>query len=267
MEQIDVHNIINKFIEEKGYKENEHVLGVYFYGSYQLGCADEKSDIDLHVIFDDDNPKHINRGNYFIDGLRVEFFEKPLKEMYLIAMHEQKNQNNALLAIAGNSEIIFDRNGELLEFKEYVKEIFSKPLKPMTIDQTKELILMINNQMDELEKLAYNCDPFCKHVYHITLEMIRKFYHRVIGAAVIPSPKVARIYTDEYYRNLINKGIIPEQQFIDKYLDYVINDNVDFYKLITNAKDLFSYSRRNIEFDDKANCCVPIESISERVRR
>ena len=50
---IDVLLIIQKFIANMKYLENEHFLGMFFYGSFLTGYNNKNSDIDLHVIFDD----------------------------------------------------------------------------------------------------------------------------------------------------------------------------------------------------------------------
>ncbi|MBR5662532.1 MAG: nucleotidyltransferase domain-containing protein [Bacilli bacterium] len=267
MKQIDVHDIINKFIKEMDYENNEHVLGVYFYGSYQLGCANEKSDIDLHVIFDDSNPKHIIRGNHFIDGKRIEYFEKPLKEMYLTIMLDFKNQSNALLAIVGNSEIIMDKTGELYELSTYAKEVFEHPLPKLTENDAKEYVSILNNRMEKLDTLAHNGDLTFYHLYHLTIEKIRKFYHRVIGSPEIQTTKVIRIYTDDYYRELINKGVMPEQEFIDMYIDAICDSNKDMFIKLEKAKKLYSYAKRSIDLDEKSNYRIPIRSRSNEIRR
>lgn len=267
MEQIDVHNIIKKFIKEMDYENNEHVLGVYFYGSYQLGCANEKSDIDIHVIFDDSNPKHIIRGNHFIDGKRIEYFEKPLKEMYLTIALDFKNQCNALLAIVGNSEIIMDKTGDLLDLQEFAKEKFSQPLPKLTENDAREYVSILNNRMEKLDAYAHNGDLTFYHLYHVTIEKIRKFYHRVIGAPEIQTSKVIRIYTDDKYRELINKGIVPEQEFIDMYIDAICDFNKDMYIKLEKAKKLYNYAKRNIELDENSNYRIQIRSRSNEIRR
>ena len=47
------------FVKEMGYINNEHVLGILFYGSYLTGVNTENSDIDLHIILDNENPNHL----------------------------------------------------------------------------------------------------------------------------------------------------------------------------------------------------------------
>lgn len=57
------------------------------------------------------------------------------------------------------------------------------------------------------------------HLYHLTIEKIRKFYYALNSLACISTTKVERIYTDEKYR-LSYKGFeIPEKTFIEMYLD------------------------------------------------
>ena len=73
-----VHEIIQEFIKKNKYLQDEHVLGILFYGSYKYGLNNQNSDIDLHIIYDDSNPKHLIRGNTFINGTRIEYFEKTI---------------------------------------------------------------------------------------------------------------------------------------------------------------------------------------------
>ncbi len=62
-------DIINKFIAKMNYKNDSHFLGVYFYGSCLTGFNNSSSDIDLHIIFDNSDLKHIFRGVCYIDGI------------------------------------------------------------------------------------------------------------------------------------------------------------------------------------------------------
>lgn len=62
---------------------------------------------------------------------------------------------------------------------------------------------IIDNKMQKLENLSNENSPYFNHLYHLTLEKIRKVYHRIIGIPKIPTSKVHKIYTDEPYRILI----------------------------------------------------------------
>ncbi len=260
MPNTEIEEIIHEFINEMHYLENEHVLGVFFYGSYQLGCANEKSDIDLHIIFDDDAPNHLIRGNHFIKGKRIEYFEKPLKDIYLTINNDYENQNNAMLSIVGTSEIIYQRGTSLTDLQDYALDKFIDGLPPLDSNSAKELVSILNNRMEKLGTLAIQGSPYFIHLYHLTIEKIRKFYHKLIGSSKIQTSKVFRIYTDEEYRRIINKGVIPEKSFIDMYMDAITTNSTDYYVLLTKAQELFDYARRSVDINLNGNYRIPIKS-------
>ena len=153
-------SIIKKFIKKMKYTENKHVLGIFFYGSFLTGYNNKNSDIDLHVIFDNSDILHLVRGNTYIDGVRIEYFEKPLIDLYLSVNNDYLNQRNALLSIIGTSKIIFDKTGELKKLQDYTKNKFSKPLPPINTEEAKEYVSILNNRMEKLETFADNDNPY-----------------------------------------------------------------------------------------------------------
>lgn len=243
-------NIINKFINEMGYKENQKVLGIFFYGSYLTGHYNENSDIDLHIIFDNSDKEHLIRGNKVIDGIRIEYFEKPINDLYLSVDNDYENQNNAFLSIIGTSMIIYDTNNELKKLQEYTKDKFFDKMLPLSIEQSKEYVSIINNRIEKLKMLANEDSPYFYHLYHLTIEKIRKFYHRYLGITKLQTSKVFKIYTDEKYRNSFDNIEIPETEFIIMYLNAItdtsLNKNIKLDKVIK----LFEYSKRNIEINE-----------------
>lgn len=91
MEKIDVNEVIKIFIQKMKYLENEHALGCFFYGSFLTGYNNSNSDIDLHIIFDNSDSKHLIRGNMHINGMRIEYFEKPINDLYLSINNDYNN--------------------------------------------------------------------------------------------------------------------------------------------------------------------------------
>lgn len=243
--------IIKKFIKSMEYLENNHVLGVFFYGSFLTGYNNKKSDIDLHVIFDDEDSKHLIRGTKYIDGIRIEYFEKPISDLYLSVDNDYLNQNNALLSIIGTSKIIFDKNGELKKLQEYALNKFSKPLPALEKEDAREYVSILNNRMEKLNKAFEDDSPYFFHLYHLTLEKIRKFYHRLNGLPEVQTSKVFRVYTDENYRKSFYKENIPEQEFIDLYLDAIADSSLNKTNMINKANQLYAYARRNVELEDE----------------
>jgi len=144
MESPDINKIILNFINDMQYLENEHVLGCFFYGSFLTGYNNKNSDIDLHIIFDNSDPLHLIRGNKYVDGIRIEYFEKPINDLYLSVDNDFNRQNNALLSIIGTSKIIFDKTGDLKKLQQYTLTKFSNPLPPLEDEDARESVSILN---------------------------------------------------------------------------------------------------------------------------
>lgn len=237
---------IEAFIKSMEYDCNPHVLGVLFYGSYLTGFNLPNSDIDLHVIFDDYEKDRLIRGNKIIDGTRIEYFEKPISDVYLTVEEDYYNQNNASLTIFGTSKIIYEKDRTMQELQAYVKNFFNSPLPPLSSDEAKEAVSIINNRMEKLEKYAKEDDPFFEHLYHLTIDKIRRFYHSLIGSPRMGTAKCFRIYTDKDYREAFCSQNIPEQLFRELYFLAVGNASANKLDKFYLLEKLYNYAKRNI---------------------
>ena len=249
-------NAITKFMEEMGYINDEHFLGAIVYGSSLTGFDTETSDIDLHIIFDNSDPNRIIRGESLVDGKKIEYFEKPIEDVYLMAENEFQNQNNASYSIIGKGEIVYEREGDLTHLQKYVINRFKDNLPPLDIDEAREQISIIDNKIQKLENLAKEDSPYFNHLYHIVLEKMRKTHHRIIGIPKIPTSKVHKIYTDEAYRKSVYKAN-PASDFVEDYLD-LITQGRDKRQMLESLKSFYNKVKQNIELRDDYR--IPIKS-------
>ena len=240
---------ITKFIEKMGYISNEHFLGAIVYGSSLTGFDTETSDIDLHIIFDNSDPNRIIRGESLVDGKKIEYFEKPIEDVYLMAENEFSNQNNASYSIIGKGEIVYERKGALTNLQKYVINRFKDNLPPLNIDEAREQISIINNKIQKLENLTKDDSSYFNHLYHIVLEKMRKTHHRIIGISKIPTSKVHKIYTDEAYRKSTYKTN-PAHDFVEDYLN-LITQGRDKRQMLESLKSFYNKVKQNIELGDE----------------
>lgn len=247
---VDINKTIFSFIESMKYLENDHVLGAFFYGSYLTGYNESHSDIDILVIFDNDNPDCLIRGNKYIDKIRIEYFEKPINEVYLTIDNEYNNQNNASLSIIGTSKILFDKNGSLRKLQDYASEKFSNPLPHLDEESAREYVSILNNRMEKVRKAAYENSPNFNHLYHLTIEKIRKFYHRLNGLPAVQTSKVYRVYLDEEYRKSFYKDNIPEKEFVSMYISAIADVTSSVEEKLDKIESLFNYAKRNVKLDE-----------------
>ena len=186
------------------------------------------------------------RGNKVIDGTRIEYFEKPLADIYQTVNEDFLHQNNATLTIFGISKIIYAKDNQVKQLQEYVVNKFVTPLPPLSDDEAKEQVSILNNRLEKLEKFAVDDHIGFEHFSHLMIEKIRKFYHKYIGISKIPTSKVYRIYTDEDYRNSVYKEN-PEPEFLNMYLNLITTNCVDKLQRLQMVKDFYNYATRNIQ--------------------
>ena len=173
----DVIKIIIKFINEMRYLESDHVLGCFLYGSFLTGYNNKNSDIDLHIIFDNSNTTHLIRGNHHIDGVKIEYFEKPTNDIYLSIENDYQNQNNALLSIIGTSKIIFDKHGQLQKLQQFALTKFSSSLPLLDHEDANEYVSILNNRMEELKSVILDNNTYFYHLYHLTIEKVQQLFN------------------------------------------------------------------------------------------
>ena len=252
------------FIKQMNYLDAEHCLGMFVYGSSLTGFNTLVSDIDLHIIFDDNDPTRLIRGSKIIDGTKIEYFEKPINDIYLSTINGYLNQDNACYALFGMGSIVFDRDNKMKELQQYVIDTYSKVMPPLSIDEAREQVSIINNRMEKLEKSAINDSPYFDHLYHLVIEKIRKFYHKYKGVPKIQTSKVYRIYTDSDYRNSMYKEN-PDEEFVKMYLDLITTDCMDKFKKLEMVLELYNYTTKDINLGDDYRIVIKNKNVKKDI--
>ena len=264
MEKVNAEKIIYKFIKKMNYLENKHILGCFFCGSYLTGFNNNGSDIDLQVVRDNSDSNYLVRGNIYIDGIRIEYFEKPISDLYMSVDNEFHSQGNATLSIFGNSKIMFDKTGELHELQQYTRSVFSQPQAPMDLEAARERVSILTNRVDELKKAYLNDSPYFYHLYHFTIEQIRDFYHKFNAFPTVQISKAFRVYTDENYRKALCINDIPDNEFLDMYFDAICDNSLDKESKFEKVLKLFNYAKRDISLGDEYRILIKSRNKSSK---
>lgn len=238
---------VEKFINEMNYLSNSHVIGIVIYGSYITGYNNKKSDIDLHII-KNYNDSNIYRGVSTVDGFKIEYFEKPISDIYLSIEKDFLTNENAYLSIIGHGKIIFDSYDRIHDLQKYILKKYSQSLPPLSGDDAKEMAVIIDNRMEKLRLMAESNMPEFNFNYYLVIEKIRKFYSRICGCANIPFNKSFKLYTDKSYRESYCKSDIPDEKFINMYFKAAtINGTTEEKMKIID--ELYNYATRNVNVD------------------
>lgn len=241
--------IIIKFINQNQYFENKDIEGIIFYGSAAIGYTTKTSDIDLQIITSN-NHSELIRGITTIDGFRIDYFEKPLSDYYKRAIFDFNHQSNVLLPMIGHGMIIFDRNDEIKKLQSYINNLYANSLPKLPEEEAQEMIAIIDNRMIDLRSLYEQNNPYFNHLYHLTIEKIKKFYHRLKGLPEISTSKTLKIYTDTTgYREKIFKTI-PEPEFIDLYIKALnLKGQMTLQEKMDAIEKLYQYAKRDVHLD------------------
>ena len=237
----------SNFIKFMNYLDNNHVLGIIVYGSYVTGYNNKNSDIDMHII-KDDSDERIFRGVSTVDGFKIEYFEKPISDVYLSIDNDFETNENAYLTIIGHGKILFDRFGDIDKLQSYILKKYSQPLPALSGDDAKEMAVIIDNRMIRLRSMLDNKKPEFNYNYYLVVEKIRKFYSRLCGCANIPVDKTFRIYTEKKYRESFCKSVIPDEKFLSIYFKAVTTTGTNEEKM-NLVTELYNYAIRNLEID------------------
>ena len=254
-------NIIDNFIIKMNYRDNKHYLGTYFYGSSFTGFNTKYSDIDLHVIFDNSDLEHIYRGICYIDGIKIEYFEKCINDVYLSVENDIDEGNYSWYPMIGNSMIIEDKDNKLKKLQNYTKEIYQKGIPKLDEQDIMEKISIINNRMNKLQIMALEDNPSFYSLYYITIEKIRRFYHSIHGFPKINTSKISKVYKDnDYLKSFYDKEFVSDN-FKEKYLTLIettnrnkielLNELNEFYKYVKNGRELSEEYRIKIKTRNK----------------
>ena len=94
-------------------------------------------------------------------------------------------------------------------------------------------------------------DDYFNHLYHLTLEKIRKFYYKKNGFPEIPTSKVLDFYKDDTYSKTIYK-ITPPAEFIELYYA-TLNEQLSNKEKMECLLNLYEYSKGEYDIDKKQN--------------
>lgn len=74
-------DVIMEFVNKMGYLSSKDIEGIIFYGSNQTGFGNQFSDIDLHIIFNNNLEEEI-RGSALIMVLELNTLKKIRKHVF-----------------------------------------------------------------------------------------------------------------------------------------------------------------------------------------
>ena len=214
----------------KDYKNDSLVEAILLVGSYAVGNQNEKSDIDVYVILNDD-ANYRERGNKLINGYLIEYFVNPVRMVKEYLYEDKRGHGGAMANMLINGKVLMDRHGLIDDLRiEAIELVNNQEVKK---DPMKYYACW--DAYDEYEAAQYHNEM----QYYICLKNLIEAYLANNGYCILPGQKIEKFFKNEEYRQRYNIGNFPEGEFNELVLkcfdepkhdnlkalyDYVMND-------------------------------------------
>lgn len=246
LNQKEIYQIIEKFIDIKNYKSRKDVLGIFFYGSSSYGYNTEDSDIDLHIIV---SSKNDIRGNLVLDGVHIEYFERPYKKIISQLQYEKETNQTVILSMLGYGKIIYERKNKLTKLQQFIKDYYSGYSPKPLISKTKAIFdaykIFIN--INRLKKLSDSNDSGFYYMYYMVLNELKKLNEKIQGISTdISQYKLKRFYLENEKQTNTFKTL-PDNEFIELFLESTKLKNSQ--DMVTSIKSVFKNVTSCLDFD------------------
>jgi len=162
------------------FEHAEDIVGVLVCGSYITGHPSSHSDLDVHLVLDD-RVNYRERGNKIVDGLLIEYFANPPRQ--ILAYFDGDLEDRSLMSQTqfATGEILLDTDGIVLQLKQTALAMMDAYYKNETASMPKMTKYGLWNMLDDLQDAYENNRPDFDFLYFNLLNMAVSDYLRCIN--------------------------------------------------------------------------------------
>lgn len=220
------------------YKNENWFLGAVLTGSYATGNFHESSDVDLFIVADNSITWR-ERGNILVDGVMIEYFINPLRQVLAELDAAFAENSLATTQMFANCKILYDTDGTVAAIVERAKrELTTGEIKPATgYGRAMNCYTVWHSYYELCAKAAANKDILFS--YNLFLCDTLRAYLLNSGLPLMPIHKAESILTDADFGHRYNLPQMPEQAFTAKLLACFAAKEAS--KQCAYAKELYNY--------------------------
>lgn len=241
---------LQKFL--KSYLSQEGFEGAILCGSYASDNQTEFSDIDVQIIFSDEQNWR-ERGNRYVDGFLIEYFSNPifkLKEELVKGI----NENSLITAsMLGYGKILYDTHGLVKQLQAESLSYFNKDFAPISEGRRLQSLYGAWDTIDEFKSLSkegLNTDI----VYGQAIVKLLNIYCCYHGLQLLNISKLEKFLSNPEFAKRYHIKKLPPKEMIDLTLSCIRSsienraDNIGaLYEYVTNSCgsfDIGSFTNR-----------------------
>jgi len=224
------------FINSCGFKDD--IKAVFLTGSHVFGNADEFSDIDLYIILSDD-VKWRERGNKQIDGMQVEYFANPMRQVkkYIDDSYPSIRLIEINMILGG--AIIYNKNSTAERMMDYCRQKAMSQFPIMSEFNVKTGLYNLWHNHDELHRAYAKQTPDFAMQFYIFVQNAFELYSRYICSPVPGYHKLHRWVTDDSYYKRYGLAVYNDPAFLEVIrAAFECSGNDAMFEL---SKDMYAY--------------------------
>lgn len=225
---------LNEFLENFKYKSD--IVGILVCGSYITGNPSSHSDLDVHIILNE-NANYRERGNRIIDGLLIEYFANPARQIREYFNEDYKNIRPMSQTQFITGKILFDKTGEVQQLKSEAKQMLNKRYNDIDTNINELNKYGMWDMLDDLQDALENNREDFDFIYYCNLDKVLCLYMKLIKFPYNKKTMLGNI-TSEVVRNKYLLEEIPDKEIGELIKNCIIisnkKDRMNNYELLTN---------------------------------
>ena len=163
---------------------HDRYLGAFVFGSLARLEAGEKSDCDVQVIVDEDNPCH-NINHPIIEGVKLDLTFLSLAQ--LEAMFQKQMEDRERIPFLAESVIVFDKTNQLLPLQERAKQVQPTSTQP---EELQFLHFMFFHGNNKVERNLQDDPNTALLVMHVGLNDFLHYHYQINGRWWVSSKRL-----------------------------------------------------------------------------
>ncbi len=207
---------LEKFIS--GWRKEDFVEAALLTGSYAVGLETERSDVDVYIIISD-NVDWRERGNVVIDGVLIEYFANPVRQIRAYLEEEFAEYSRSTARIIAMGKVLFDKTGRTEDLKAEAFEYLRKPFRRPDETWVELSKYFLWDMLDSLRDAEERNDPSFGYLYNIALNRTLEIYSKFLGVEIPPASKVYRLFRDGRFRDAYMFEEYPDREFVVLFLN------------------------------------------------
>jgi len=160
----------------------DDVVGVLVCGSYITGNPTSHSDLDVHIVLDN-KVEYGERGNKIVDGLLIEYFANPSKQILCYFDEDLKDKSLMCQTQFATGKIISDKIGDIrtlkLKAKKMISDFYSTEHTDLRMSELDKYFLW--DMLDDLQDAHESNKADFDFLYFTRLNMLLEKYMNSIN--------------------------------------------------------------------------------------